>query len=185
MTTADSISQTRPVALIGFRGSGKSTVGRELATLLKGRFVDTDDVIATQTGKSITAIFHDEGEDGFRRREREVIRQIVGSPPPFIGVGGGAVVDWPIVEALKKVATLVWLTARAEVLWERIAQDAATPETRPALTGLSGLQEVEQLLIQRTPYYQRAADIIIDTAQAKPRDIAVKITERLGLTGPT
>ena len=184
MTMADSISHTRPVALIGFRGSGKSTVGRELAGLLRGHFIDTDDVIATQAGKSITAIFRDEGEDGFRQRERKVIQQIVGSPPAIIGVGGGAVMDRQNVEPLKKVATVVWLRARPEVLWERIAQDAATPETRPALTRLSGLQEVEQLLTQRTPYYQRAADIIIDTVQAKPRDIAVKITEQLGLTGP-
>ena len=185
MTKADSIPQTPSVALIGFRGSGKSTVGRELAGLFGGRFIDTDDVIATQAGKSITAIFRDEGEDGFRQRERKVIEQIVGSPPAVIGVGGGAVMDRRNVEALKKVATLVWLRARPEVLWERITQDAGTPDTRPALTGLSGLQEVNHLLTERTPYYQRAADIIIDTSQAKPRDMAAGITGRLGFIGPT
>ena len=185
MITPNPFPKTPRIALIGFRGCGKSAVGRELAARLGGDFIDTDEAIVAHAGKSVAEIFQQEGEEGFRRRERELIQRIASSPAAVISVGGGAILDRQNVDVLKQVATLVWLTAPVEVLWRRIADDPAGPEARPALTGLSGPQEVEHLLGERTPHYQRAADMVVDTTRAGPRDIAAEIADSLGRVDPS
>ncbi|MDO8629388.1 MAG: type I 3-dehydroquinate dehydratase, partial [Phycisphaerales bacterium] len=106
----------RCVALVGFRGSGKTTVGRTLAEFLGGDCIDTDDLIVKAAGRTIADIFADEGEAGFRQREAEVIRWVVATPPAVLSVGGGAVLDERNVQALRSVAAIVWLTAPASVL---------------------------------------------------------------------
>ena len=184
MTRSASNAKAKCVALIGFRGCGKSAVGRELAVRLGGGFIDTDEAIATEADKSIAAIFGEEGEEDFRRREREKIRKIASSPPAVISVGGGAILDRVNVQALKKVATVVWLTAPAGVLWRRIAGDSASTQTRPALTQLPGLREVEHLLAEREPLYREAADITIDASRTAPQDIAAEIIRLLADRGP-
>ena len=167
------------VALIGLRGCGKSTVARELARLLAVEHVDTDALIAQQAGASIAAIFAAEGEAGFRRREREVVAQVARRSPAVISVGGGAVLDDRNIETLQAVATLVWLTAPAEVLWQRISADEESREARPPLTERSGLAEVEHLLAERTPVYERAADLTIDTTGRTPREVAEALADTL------
>ena len=179
MSRPSEASERPAVALIGYRGCGKSAVGRELAVLLQGDHADTDELVTTQAGCSIAVIFTQEGEEGFRRREREVITAIVSSPPTVVGVGGGAVTDHRTAKALKDVATIVWLQAPAEVLWERIKADPATADNRPSLTEQSGLDEVRCLLAERTPCYERLADLIVDTSQRSPREVALEITRRL------
>jgi len=163
------------IALIGLRGCGKTTVGRELARLLGGECVDTDEVIAERAGRSIAEIFASEGEPGFRKRESEAIREVVRTPPAVISVGGGAVLDPRNVDALRSVACVVWLTAPTEVLWERISQDEATAACRPPLTDQPGIDEVRRLLAERTPFYQRAADLQIETVDRSAPEIAEEI----------
>lgn len=167
------------IALIGLRGCGKSVVGRELADLLGGKCVDTDELIVEQAGKSIAAIFAEEGEAGFRCRERGVIRLVAADAPPVIAVGGGAVVDENNVRMLRQVATLVWLTAPPDVLWQRIGSDEASKGYRPSLTDRAGPEEVEHLLAERSPLYERAADLVIDTTQSTPRAVAEAIAAQL------
>jgi len=171
----------RCIALIGFRGSGKTTVGRELAALLGGKCIDTDDLVVDEAGRNIAEIFADEGETGFRRREAEAIRRIVASPPAVLSVGGGAVLDERNVAALRSVATIVWLAAPATVLGQRIAADPGTAASRPSLTGLCPGGEVERLLEDREPYYRHAAELIVDTTDATPVQVAREIVSRLGL----
>ncbi len=180
--TEPNAATTRPsVALIGYRGCGKSAVGRELAALLGIRFVDTDELIVHQAGQSIAAIFEKEGEDGFRRRERETVKQLAQDPRPgVISVGGGAVLDQNNVRTLGIAASLVWLNAPAEVLWQRIDADPDTTDMRPPLTDKTGIDEVRFLLAQRLPYYRRAADLVIDAAGGNPRTIADEIAKLLG-----
>ncbi len=178
--TASGVEHSKPcVALIGLRGCGKSTVGRKLAELIGGDCVDTDDFIVQQAGKSISAIFHEEGEAGFRQREREAIAHVSANPPAVISVGGGAVLDEENVRVLKKAAVLVWLTAPAEVLWRRIASDQATADSRPPLTDRGAREELEHLLLERGPLYEQAADIVIDTQQSTPLEVARAIAATL------
>ncbi len=172
------------VALIGLRGSGKTTVGRELAALLGGALVDTDELIAERAGRSIAETFQTEGEAGFRKREAAAISEVVQSSPSVISVGGGAVLDQQNVDALRTVASLIWLTAPPEVLYQRISSDRATPTSRPALTDKSGIEEVRRLLAERTPFYSRAADFQVDTAGREPKEIAEEIVNRLRPPSP-
>ncbi len=178
-TNASKGRNRRSIALIGLRGSGKSTVGRELARLLGGECVDTDELIAREAGRSITTIFDEEGESGFRAREARVIRRNASAPPAVISVGGGAVLDQRNVEALKAVATIVWLTAPVDVLRSRIETDPSTVASRPGLTGAGIGDEIKHLAAERESFHQNVADVIIDTSNATPEQIAREIVTRL------
>lgn len=178
--TGDSDRQERCVALIGLRGAGKSAVGRELAATLGCDWIDTDERVIEKTGKSIAAIFSEEGEAGFRRYEREVIAAISEASTVVISVGGGAVLDSQNVAHLKRIATVVWLMANPEVLCRRLAADPATSQLRPPLTDQSPLDEMRQLLSARAQFYERAADWTIDTQDKTPRQVAELIAARLG-----
>ncbi len=169
----------RTVVLIGMRGSGKTAVGRVLASLLGGEHVDTDDRVGERAGRSIAQIFEAEGESGFRRREREVIAEVVHDPPAVVSVGGGAILDETNVRKLQSAGMIVWLTAPVERLWERIQNDTGTGDTRPALTDRLGADELRQLLDEREPRYRNAADITIDTSHKEPSAIAEQIVEQL------
>jgi len=167
--------QPECIALIGARGCGKTTVGRILARLLGGECVDTDELVAQRAGRSIAELFEAEGEAGFRKRESQAVRETLSKPPAVISVGGGAVLHQQNVDALRAVAMLVWLTAPAEVLHQRISTDPATHHSRPPLTQQSGIEEVRKLLAERSPLYQRASDFQIDTVDREPREIAEEI----------
>ena len=132
MTSEEEQPQERSIALIGLRGCGKSVVARELAKLLGGDWVDTDELVGARAGKSTAAIFTDDGEAAFRQLEKAVIVEVAHHPPAVISVGGGAVIDQENVDNLRAAATLVWLTAPAKVLWQRIATDPTTASTRPS-----------------------------------------------------
>lgn len=179
MTAFDPDHEKPSIALIGLRGCGKSVVGRELADLLGGECVDTDGFIVDQAGKTIATIFAEEGEAGFRSREHEAVKHAVANAPSVIAVGGGAIVDENNVRMLRQVATLVWLTAPAEVLWQRIVSDEASIGYRPPLTDRAGPEELEHLLDERSPLYERAADLVIDTGHSTPRAVAEAIAAQL------
>lgn len=173
------------IALIGMRGSGKSTVGRELADRL-GRtsskpcsFVDTDELIRQRTGRTIAQVFRDSGEAEFRRLEREVIAEMVASPPDVISVGGGAIMDGANVKALQEVATVVWLVASPDVLWVRLQNDATTTTSRPPLTDKKGLEELRLVLEERTCDYEQAAEFCVDTADKNPAEVAEEVLSRI------
>jgi len=169
------------IALIGYRASGKTTVGRLAAGLLGGAFVDTDQVVMQQAGRSIAEIFEAEGEAGFRRRERVAIERVTRDPPKVIAVGGGAIEDQANVKTLKRVATIIRLIAPPEVLWRRIQIDAASSSLRPPLTAGVGLEQVREVLQRREPFYQAAADITIDTSSRSPIAVAREIVKWSGL----
>lgn len=175
------LSQDKPsVALIGYRGSGKTTVGRALAARLGKTWVDTDERIEKLASRSIAEIFATGGEDAFRGYEREVIQAAVEGEPAVISVGGGAVMDEANVDVLRTVAQLIWLTAPASELMRRIHADARTASTRPPLTGLAREEEDEYLLVAREPYYRRAADLSIGTEGRSAEEVAAEIARRIG-----
>lgn len=172
--------QTRPlparsIALIGYRGSGKTTVARCLAQLMQIEHVDTDELIAARAGRTIRRIFEEDGEAAFRRLEGDVIAELADRPPCVISVGGGAIEQAENVAGLGRIASIVWLTASPERLHQRIESDSASSATRPPLTSQPGLDEVGAVLQRRAPLYQQAADCAIDTTHRTPWEVALLI----------
>ena len=154
----------RKLFLIGYRGSGKSTVGRVLADRMGWSFVDTDQVIEERSGKSIREIFHDDGEAAFRDLESGILAVLRGNAGAVVATGGGIVLREENRRILREDGFVVWLTADAATLWTRIERDASTAERRPALT-TGGLDEVRQLLAIREPLYRQVRGLRVVQCQ--------------------
>jgi len=167
--------QSSNIFLIGYRGSGKTTVGRLLAEHLAWKLVDTDRLIELDAGITIAEIFASQGEAGFRRREAEAIARVTGGRQQVVSVGGGAVVNRQNIERIRRSGTVIWLTAPAEVLWERINRDAHSKHTRPDLTEHGGLEEVRRVSAVRGPAYRSAADWTVPTENRSPQDVVAAI----------
>lgn len=150
--------------LIGYRGCGKSSVGRLLAARLGWSFVDTDTLIEAAAGKSIAQVFAEEGEPAFRQREQVAIAEAVRGGQQVLSIGGGAVLRPANRTALKAAGVCVWLTAPAETLAQRIAADPRSASARPNLTAAGGLAEIAALLAERMPLYASLADHAVETA---------------------
>ena len=166
------------VALIGYRGSGKTTVGRLLAERLRWRFVDTDEEIVRDAGRSIADIFATEGEKGFRDREQRALERCLAQKNHVVSVGGGAVESPANQERLRKSSVVYLLDAPAESLWERIQADPSTEENRPDLAG-GGLAEVQDMLARRAPLYSACAHVVIAVQDRSPGQIAAEIETHL------
>lgn len=151
------------VTLIGYRGSGKTSVAGPLAERLEWDWVDADDEIERRAGRPIRDIFAEQGEAGFRALERQVLAELLGRSELVIAAGGGAVGDAEIRRAMQKAGPVIWLQASADVLEQRINADPATAARRPDLTAVGGRAEIEQLLQQRAPLYERCASQTVDT----------------------
>ena len=150
------------IALIGFMGTGKTAAGKILAERLNKRFVETDALIEQKSGKSIPEIFQQDGEVAFRELEIEVIREVVEGKNQVIACGGGIVLNKINIDRLKQDSIIVYLTASPRVILQRTSGDG---ETRPLLNVPDKAVEIKELLRFRKPFYERAADIKIDTTK--------------------
>jgi shikimate kinase len=145
---------------MGYRGTGKSTVGRLLAARLGRELVSTDAEIIKRAQHSIPEIVAQKGWEYFRDLESDICREFAGRDQLVIDTGGGAILRAQNVEALKKNGTVFWLTASVETIVKRIGGD----NQRPSLTGTkSFVDEIQDVLRERTPKYQAAADHAIAT----------------------
>jgi shikimate kinase len=167
------------VILIGYRGSGKSSVGRLLAAALRIPFADADAEIERRAGKTIKQIFDDDGEGRFRDLEEETIRDLLERESLVLAAGGGAIMRERTRERIEAAGTTVWLHASAETLAERISGDTTTVARRPNLTAAGGLEEIRALAAEREPVYRAAADVTIDTEGRDPKSIAAEIAAAL------
>lgn len=149
--------------LVGYRGSGKSTIGTILAKRLGWSFLDLDTLVAQRAGLTISQIFAQEGQTAFRQRERDAFFSLRKFKNHVIALGGGAPLDPDIRTLAKRMGKVVWLRAPAVILWTRINRDQQSPNDRPDLTEAGGLTEVEALLPQREPLYRSAANHTVDT----------------------
>jgi shikimate kinase len=166
------------VILIGYRGSGKTTVGRTAAARLRWRFADSDAaVVARFGGRSIREIWEAEGEAAFRAAEVEVTRELVRGDRQVIALGGGTVMQPAARRAVEAAdAMRFYLKASAAVLARRIAADAATAAARPSLTGAaSSVEEVAAVLAAREPTYEAVADHVIDVEEASVEEAAARV----------
>ncbi len=160
--------------LIGYRGTGKTTVGRMLAERVHWTFVDADAHLEQTAGRSIKEIFALEGEAGFRDRESRNLRALAGRSRCVIATGGGIVLADENRRLLRDTGFVVWLTAPVEVVASRIAADSTTDERRPNLT-VGGTAEIEELLKKRQPLYRSCADLEIATDGRSPEFIVERI----------
>jgi shikimate kinase len=166
------------IFLIGYRGSGKSTVARLLADRLEWDWLDADAVLEHRYGKSIREIFANEGEDGFRNKETAILDELCRCANHVVATGGGVILR-PENRARLKAGFVVWLTADPQTLWQRISSDSGTVDRRPNLT-CGGVDEVRQLLNVRERLYRQSADLIVSTDGRTPAQAAELILERLG-----
>ena len=163
------------IALIGARGTGKTTVGRLLAAELGWRFVDADDDIEAAAGKSVADIFRDDGEAKFRELEAWAVGGRLAFERLVLATGGGAVLRPANRERLRTCGLVAWLTAPPVVLWTRLQADPTTAARRPNLTAAGGLAEVEQVLAAREPLYRQTATHTFATADESPAEVAAAI----------
>lgn len=176
----------RHVALVGFMGCGKSTVGPLLAARLGARFVDTDAlIVADAGGRSIPELFAAEGEAAFRAREaRAVAAACASAEPAVIATGGGVVLADENIQCLRAACHVVWLAARPEVVVARTAMDQNRPLLAGAQTEPERLTRVLTLLGERGPRYQGAQHQIVDTSDRDPEAIAREIERRFRIHRP-
>lgn len=158
------------IFLIGYRGTGKTTVAKLLAEKLGWKWLDADHVLEARFGRSIRAIFAEEGVESFRAKESAVLAELCNLTNHVIATGGGVVMRPENRELLRQTGMVVWLTADPRTLWDRLQADASTAERRPDLT-CGGLAEVEQVLAIRQPLYAACAHQTIDTVGREPLDI--------------
>lgn len=168
--------------LTGYRCSGKTTIGKSIARTIDWSFVDSDLLVTAKEGKSIKDIIDTAGWDAFRRNERSVLKQICADDRQVVATGGGAVLDEANIEAMKACGMVVWLDAGAETIQKRMLQDKNTTDFRPALTDKGRMEEIEDMLLQRRPYYESASDFTIQTDNMSVDKIAAIIIKKLSET---
>jgi len=162
------------IILTGFMGVGKTSVGMQLAKDLGYTFVDTDTLIEADQKITITEIFSTFGEPYFRDVETRIIRQILEDEKQIVSTGGGAVIRDENRAAFKKAGIVICLTARPEVILERIKHETH----RPLLRTSDPMAKIKELLDSRAKFYSQA-DLIIDTSEKSADDAVREIKEKV------
>ncbi|MCX8090059.1 MAG: hypothetical protein N3I86_03860 [Verrucomicrobiae bacterium] len=164
------------IALIGFMGTGKSSVGRLVADTLRFTFLDTDTVIEARAGKPITEIFAQEGEPAFRQMEAKLVEELARRERTVIATGGGLPVNPANMASLKTHALVVCLWASPEKIYERVKHQTH----RPLLNVPDPLERIRTLLAAREPHY-RQADVLINTEMRTIREVAQQVIHQFRL----
>jgi shikimate kinase len=170
-----SASTGRNLVLIGFMGSGKSSVGRELARRWGYRFIDTDAMIRHKYDLSIPDIFAKFGEPSFREAEYQALVRLQGIGSTVIATGGGIVTQPRNLPLLRSLGPVVWLSADQTTIVDRVGKSTH----RPMLDQANPEESVTRLLAERAPLYRQAADLLIETSGLTHREVADRIV--LGL----
>lgn len=164
------------IVLLGFMAVGKSHVGRLLARHLGLPFLDLDEEMERKTRMSISDIFREMGEEGFRELEKRLLEEVITLDGWVISLGGGAILHSETLERLKKKSLMILLTAHPEAIYKRMR----TTSSRPLLRGGDPLDRIHSLLRERWPLYLRAADLLVETTGLKPEDVAEELVKVIG-----
>jgi shikimate kinase len=166
----DSTRQIRNIALIGFMGTGKSSVGRIVADALHFTYLDTDDVIEARAGVSISEIFDKHGEQVFRDWENRLVEELARRSKTVIATGGGLPANEANFTSLQTHALMICLWASPEKILQRVK----TQTHRPLLSSPDPLVRIRELLAARSPYYRRA-DVLVNTDFRSAREVALQV----------
>jgi shikimate kinase len=166
----------RNLALIGFMGTGKSSVGRFVATQLRFDFVDTDELIEAHAGKSITEIFSQDGEPRFRQIEEQIVGELAPRQRTVISTGGGLGASAANVASLKEHALVVCLWASPTSIWQRVQHQSH----RPLLQDADPMDKIRALLAEREPTYKQA-DVLVNTEMRSIRQVAQHVLHEFHL----
>ena len=158
------------LALIGFMGTGKSSVGQMVAASLHFNFLDTDHAIEVRAGKSIPEIFAQDGEPAFRDWERRIVEELAHRKKTVVSTGGGLPADQANLDSLKTHSLIVCLWASEEQIWERVRHQSH----RPLLNDPHPLAKIRSLLAAREPFY-RQADVLVNTEMRSVREVAQQV----------
>ncbi len=164
------------IALIGFMGTGKTSVGRLVAEQLRFEYLDTDDVIQTSTGRSIADIFTKDGEPAFRALEARVVQELATRAKIVISTGGGLPVHSKNLDNLKSHSLVVCLWSSPEKIWERVRHQSH----RPLLHDPNPQAKIRELLNERTPFYKQA-DVLLNTELRSVREVAQQVIHQFRL----
>lgn len=160
------------IALIGFMGTGKTAVGKLLAEKLGREFIELDALIEKKAVKTIPEIFTQEGETAFREREIEAVKEAAEVKNAVIACGGGVVLNQINTDRLRAKGVVVYLTASPEVILKRTSSDR---DERPLLVAEDKAEKVRGLLRFRKPFYERAADITVNTSSLGVAEVVEQI----------
>jgi shikimate kinase len=172
----DNARKITNIALIGFMGTGKSTVGRLIAEQLDFRFIDTDELIEARAGQSIAAIFAGAGEPAFRQLEKDVVAELSSRQHTVISTGGGLGANEANVASLKRHALVVCLWAAPEKIWDRVRNQTH----RPLLKEADPMAKIRQLLAARERSY-KLADVLLSTDVRSLKEVAQQVMHQYQL----
>ncbi len=170
--TGSEPSKFMTITFIGYRGSGKTAVGRAVAGRLGRPFFDADAEIERRAGRTVRDVFGAEGEAGFRRIERQTLAELLAGDDAVVSAGGGAVLLAENRDAMRRAGPVVWLRVTADTAEQRIAGDPTTALRRPALTTLPAREEIESLIAARGPLYAETASVVLDADDATVEELA-------------
>jgi shikimate kinase len=169
----------RGLALIGYRGTGKSTVGRILAGRSDRIFLDADHEVEARAKEPLSTIFAREGESRFRDWEQQTLAELIERfPSAIIATGGGVVLREANRRILRDFGFVVWLTAQPAELARRLESDPGGLAARPPLTALGTVAEIARMLEVRTTFYQELASAVVQTDGRSPEEVVASILER-------
>ncbi len=172
-------SELSNIYLIGYRCTGKSTVGRKLAEQLGLGFYDTDELIEAGEQKNITRIVSRQGWPHFRNLETKYLRQLSAKKKSVIATGGGIVLQPDNIVCMQNNGKIIWLRAKPRTIMDRLRQDPSTKASRPALTVQALAEEVLTTLEERRKYYHQAADWSVRTDGSRIDEIVAQIQTML------
>ena len=161
----------RKIILVGFRATGKSSVGRLLAAHLGVEFLDMDQVLTARYGE-ISRIVAEQGWDFFRAREKELLREVIDRQEGVIATGGGAVLHRELWPPMRASGLVIWLTSTLELICRRLGSDPVSGSQRPSLTGDDIRAETAAVLAEREPLYRAAAHLAVDSNRPVPEVVA-------------
>ena len=165
----------RNLYLIGFMGSGKSTVARTFSDKYDMKLIEMDEEIVRQENRAISEIFSTDGELYFREQETKLLRQIKHGEKQIVSCGGGSVLKSENVSLMKESGVVVWLLAKPETVLERIKDS----QDRPLLNGKMNVKSISELMEKRRATYEAAADLLVETDGKSALDICSEIMGKL------
>lgn len=166
-------TERRNVILVGYMGTGKTSVGRKIADSLGFKFVDTDELIVSMAGKSIPAIFEESGEPAFRDLETKALRSAAAGADQVISTGGGIVLRDENRKIINQSGYCIWLRASADAIFQRVS----TNNNRPLLKTENPRETIDSMLREREPSYRAVADLEIKTDGLSIDEVAYGVCE--------